>query len=78
MSKMVAWDDMTPEQQTSARAVRQRRHGSAAGEQRLAVEDARAGAFDEAIVFLVARGFADAAAALNAAAFGGQQQEHSA
>ena len=64
------WDDLTEAEKVAARDARiDAGHTSVARYERRLELRARANAFDEAISFLEARGFADASAALEAVAF---------
>jgi hypothetical protein len=63
------WDDLPAAKRAEITALRQRTHGSVAGEHRLALEDMRAATFGDACDWLAANGHADAAVALEAAVF---------
>lgn len=64
------WNDLTEQEKVEATRVRHRYgHTSVANYERMLRLDAREQAFDEAIRFLASRGFAEASAELEAAAF---------
>ena len=64
------WNDMTEAEKLAAQEARSASgHTSVVRYEKLLQRRARAQAFDEAISFLAAHGFADASAALEAAAF---------
>jgi hypothetical protein len=68
--KAADWDHLTEAEKAATILARVRAGHTAVGRhQRQLVRDAREQAFDEAIGFLAAQGFAEASAALEAAAF---------